>query len=45
MVVWRVALLGGPVAGKPMEVWRTQELMAVCLDRPMAVSHVVYDIV
>jgi hypothetical protein len=45
MVVWRVALPGGPVAGKPMAVWRTHELMADSLDRPMAVCHVVYDIV
>jgi hypothetical protein len=44
MVVWRLALPGGLVAGKLMAVWRTQELMADYLDRPMAVSHVVYDI-
>jgi hypothetical protein len=45
MVVWLVALLGGLVAGKPMVVWRTKELMADSLDRPMADCHVVYDII
>jgi hypothetical protein len=45
MVVWQTTLPGGPVAGRPMAVWRTHELMADHLDRPMADCHVAYDII
>jgi hypothetical protein len=44
-VVWRIVYRAAQLLDSPWRFWRTQDLMAVSLDRTMEVCHVVYFIV